>query len=69
MAKKEEKKNMKPGTVAAANEAAQKVQQAEELLKLVLAEAMKITDGTQNSVQQLMAYCRQLKKVMPAEKK
>lgn len=32
-----------------------------ELEKLILAEAMKITEGKQHSVQQMMAYCRQLK--------
>lgn len=34
-----------------------------DLEKAVMAEAMALTEGKVHSVQQLMAYCRQLKKM------
>jgi len=52
----------KETTVKDADKKAGDVKSKADLEKLVLAEAMKITDGTEHSVQQMMAYCRQLKK-------
>lgn len=51
----------KETTVKAANEKA-KAARKEDLAKLVVQEAMKVTSGEQHSVQQMMAYCRQMKK-------
>ena len=52
----------KEPTVKSAEEKASKAKTKVEIEKLILQEAMHITDAKTNSVQQLMAYCRQLKK-------
>lgn len=51
----------KETTVKQANAKAAEARQS-DLERLVVAEAMAITEGKQHSVQQLMAYCRKLKK-------
>lgn len=50
----------KETTVKQANETAAKARK-EDLKNLIIEEAMRLTSGKQHSVQQLMAYCRQLK--------
>jgi len=54
--------NKKETTVKAADQKAALVKAKADLEELILAEAMALTDGKQHSVQQMMAYCRQLKK-------
>lgn len=54
-------KENKETPVKVADEKANAAQKG-DLQKLVLQEAMKITEGKEHSVQQMMAYCRQLKK-------
>lgn len=49
-------------TVKEADANAERTTQKADLEKLILEEAMALTDGKQSSVQQMMAYCRQLKK-------
>jgi len=56
------KSNNKETTVKVADKKASEVKSKDDLEKLILAEAMKITKGEQHSVQQMMAYCRRLKK-------
>lgn len=53
----------KDTTVKEADVKAASMKQKSELEKAVMAEAMALTEGKQHSVQQLMAYCRQLKKM------
>lgn len=56
-------KSNKETSVKTANEKASKVKGGNsELEKLIIIEAIKITEGKQHSVQQMMAYCRNLKK-------
>ena len=52
----------KDPSVKAANDKAAQTRNNEELQKLIVKEGMRLTDGEINSVQQLMAYCRCLKK-------
>lgn len=51
----------KETTVKAADAKAAEARQG-DLEKLIVAEAMKVTEGKQHSVQQMMAYCRKLQK-------
>lgn len=51
----------KETTVSAAEKKAAEAQKG-DLKNLIVEEAMAITAGKTNSVQQMMAYCRQLKK-------
>ncbi len=55
-------KSNKETTVKAADAKAAAVKNKADLEKLVMEEAHALTDGKTHSVQQLMAYCRQLKK-------
>lgn len=54
-------KDNKETTVKTADEKAAAANKT-DLEKLVLAECMALTEGKTHSVQQLMAYCRRLKK-------
>lgn len=61
-------KARKETTVKEADAAAAKVKRVNELHKLILEEAYALESGKQHSVQQMLAYVRQAKKVAPAAK-
>jgi len=57
------KKSTKETPVKKAEENAEEaVKRNKDLGALIVQEAMAIEDGSQHSVQQMLAYCRQLKK-------
>ena len=52
----------KEKTVKEAEKTATEIKSKADCEKAILAEAMRLTEGKEHSMQQLMAYCRQLKK-------